>query len=374
MNNNVNNTANQLANTIRNIQDSHKTKIGFVVVISIFLLVILILIIKRKINSNRMRNRLLKNTFFIEMEKGLKPYNAWCMNKSIDNIPNYITVPSDNNIYNYNCQSNNYVSDNNNDTISKDDSEYISEEGSSIDVNIPQQLTNKIKCQDLCIYGKNGYTNIPTRITTLDNSNHYVMFWFKINKTSNLDNYPFSKNDNKLSYEYPLIYFSKNNIIPNINKCNSFGFYIKPINNTLIVRKDGGSPLTTIYNLPYGKWICLTYLKSASSIDIYINGKLLKTIAINKNDYDDTFNKTIRWGPYPGDLAFLEINKDPNDLNPRSILDYYKYYNNLIIKYNKVKYDNITSSIKSINFPFRNTTEWSKMFKRGKSNSNLVCY
>lgn len=382
-NNNVNNTANKLANTIRNIQGSNKTKIGFIIIIFIFLLIILILIIKRTINANRMRNRLLKNTFFIEMEKELEPYNSWCTEEETL-LPDYITYIKDslNTIYKKDCSETNNLYVNTINPVAKvelvkiDPPQILDENGTDItvDFSIPSTtIKNVDKCQDLCIYDKNGYTNIPNKITNLDNSNHYGMFWFRINKNSTSADYPFSPN-NELSLEYPLIYFSDKDIIPNFNKCHSFGFYIKPINNILTVRKDGGDPLTSIYNLPYDKWVCLTYLKNSSSIDIYINGRLLKTIAIKTGDYNNIFTKPIRWGPYPGNLAFLEINKDPDDLNPLAILDSYKYYNSLIEKYEKNKFNDLTSDMKPGRFPFRNSTEWNNLLNRGKSNSNLVCY
>jgi len=419
MNNNVNNTANKLANTIRSIQNSYKTKIGFVVIIFIFLLIILILIIKKTINSNRMRNRLLKNTFFTEMEKGLEPYNAWCSNAAVTSnpIPDYLTYESKTYIYdtsttdwklpnpnlnnsviikqsngkymlsktitptisnpNLIYESKTYIyhtsttdwklpSPNPNNSVIKQLSNRKYMLNKNITLKLPIKTSIKNKCKELCIYDKKGYKSIPSTITNLSNQRHYTMFWFKINKIPSGTNNPFDSNSTtSLSLDYPLIYFARNIIIPNYDKNDSFGFYIKPINNSLTVKKDN-EVISRINNLPYGEWTCLSYLKSNSSIDIYINGKLLKTIPIDNNNYNNIFTKPLRWGPYPGNLAFLELNKDPDELNPQSILDSYKYYKNLINNYkndidNKIAIDIYTSS------------ELSKLLETGKINSNLVC-
>ena len=378
---NNNNSANKLANTIRNVQSSKKGKLVFIFILFAILLIVLILVIKNTLHSQRMRNRLVKNTFFIEMERGLNPYDAWCGKQDPNALPSYVEY--DEKIYTYNCSQiepdvNTRTYKNNEDSISYHTNNKKWFDGTTeIDkdhIKIPEDLKLS-KCQDLCIYDKSGYTEIPSDITNIGDANHSLMFWFKINKnnsnSSKSSNYPFS-NNNELGLDYPLIYFSDSDITPNFNKCNAFGFYIKPINNTMSVVKDG-KQLTSIYNLPYDTWTCVSYIKNSNSIEVYINGKLLKTISIDGTDYIKVFQSRLKWGPYPGKLAFVETNKDLDDLNSQSVFESYKYYRSLINKYETSRDNELLGKIQLQSFPFRKTSEWKKMFASG-GNSNLVCY
>ena len=193
------------------------------------------------------------------------------------------------------------------------------------------------------------------------------MFWFKIKKEL------FNPSDNEsLSNDYPLVYFSNSNITPNYNLSNSLGFFIKPINNTMTLKQDG-TDISNIYNLPYDKWVCVTSVFNNNTIDIYINGRLLKTsVASTLSNYNSL---PLKWGPYPGDLAFVEINNDLDELNAQSIYENYKYYYGIIDKYENRSDKKILLNTKFFKSSFKPDTLWNNIKGDvGNRTYNSVCY
>ena len=297
---------------------SKKGKLAFIIILFIILLIIIVLVIKTTLNKQRMQNRLVKNTFFTEMNFNVTPYSAWCLIKKID--------------YTF--------------------------------------LGELPSCNPICIRGKQFTNGIPQNITHIEGS-YSLMFWFKIKKEL------FNPSDEPLNLDYPLVYFSDSNIIPTQGSNTPFlGFFIKPINNTMSLQ-DGNSqddnPISNIYNLPYDKWVCVTSVFNNNTIDIYINGRLLKTSVVPTLSNYNILN--LKWGPYPGDLAFVEINNDLDELNAQSVYKNYKYYYGIIDKYENSIDKNILLNTPFLKSQFKQPTQWN-IFKgdTGSRTYNSVCY
>ena len=335
------------------------------------------------------------------MNFNVKPYNAWCLITNPDStndtepIPNMITIGPTTQIdintqapnqgdYYYNGED---VNNNKNWTCKKypdviityksDSNYYLSSRikvGENIQIKsgliIPgnnfKNLKNLIKhCRPICIGGKKYKNGIPPNITHIKGS-HSLMFWFKIKKEL------FDPSKESLSFDYPLVYFSNSNITPNYNLSNSLGFFITPINNTMKL-KQNGIEISTIYNLPYDKWVCVTSVVNNKTIDIYINGRLLKTsVPSTLSNYNNLF---LKWGPFPGDLAFVEVNNDLDELNAQSVYKNFKYYYGIIDKYKNHTDKKILLNTPFFKSPFKPLTHWD-MLKGNTSNRtyNNVCY
>ena len=367
---------------------SKKGKLAFIIILFIILLIIIVLVIKTTLNKQRMENRLVKNTFFTEMNFNVTPYKAWCLLSNSDSnppIPYMITIdkntkmgkadgPPDNE------QLGNYIlTSNKNNILTYKYKRHIityqtkiwSLDGNQFALtsrpNIPgRKMPGLSACKPICIRGKKFTNGIPQNITHIEGS-YSLMFWFKINKELFND-----INGEFLSYDYPLVYFSNSNITPNYNLSNSLGFFIKPINNTMTLKQDGRDK-STIFNLPYDKWVCVTSVFNNNTIDIYINGRLLKTsVATTLSNYNIL---NLKWGPYPGDLAFVEINNDLDELNAQSVYENYKYYYGIIDKYENRSNKKILLNTPFFKSPFKPLTHWDMLKGHTGSRSyNSVCY
>lgn len=186
----------------------------------------------------------------------------------------------------------------------------------------------------ICIRGKKEKTHViksnklgPKIIDT-----YTLMFWVKISTSKFKD---FVVKD-----EHKLVSLSDNS-----NKIMYPGFFIKPINNTLIVQASDDSTSngtdthkSEVFNFPYDEWTCISTFVTKSYINIYINGKLIKI-----SEYDDLGIQPdkldMHIGKYPGYLAFLSINKNPH-FGSDGIYKEYLYYRNIIDIYEQSKYKN----------------------------------
>jgi len=255
--------------------DNTKSYTIFFVIIIFIIVILLIIIVRRHFNQTKIMSREIRNTFFLEMLDHKSPYNAW--------------------------------NDNNKICISGKKSKKLTIPGNKLGPKIG-----------------NTYT---------------LMFWVKI-KTVN-----FIK-DVEPNSKYPLIALSDNN---KFNKeCSDDGnqmfpgFFIKPINNTLTVKmSDSGGVCneSEVYNFPYDTWTCISTYVTKDYIEIYIDGKLLKTSEFNTLTISPE-NLDMYIGKYPGLLAFLSININPL-FGSDGIYKEYLYYKNIIDIYEQSKYKEI---------------------------------
>lgn len=163
----------------------------------------------------------------------------------------------------------------------------------------------------------------------IENS-YTLMFWVKINTNK------FTDETITKEKEYPLVVYGDGDI--NTNGIMYPGFYIKPINNTLIVKMSDNNSVneSEVYNFPYDKWTCISTYVTTDYIEIYIDGKLLKTSEFENLDINYTkLNMLI--GKYPGLLAFLSVNIDPH-FGSDGIYKEYLYYKNIIDIYEQSRY------------------------------------
>ena len=214
-------------------------------------------------------------------------------------------------------------------------------------------------CKNICVKNKTLKKGIPNDLTHI-NGNYSLMFWFKIKKE-------LFKGVN-LNEPRPLLYFSGEEYSNN----NIFGFFIIPYNNTMNI-KVNDKTISYINNLPYDKWTCVTASISDKVIDIYINGRLLKTNMFYLNPL--LSKKNLKWGPYPGELAFVEINNDPNELNAKSIYSNYKYYYNIINNYENTINNNDLFKNPFLNKNYKPLTLWDRIVgNNGNRVYNSICY
>ena len=193
----------------------------------------------------------------------------------------------------------------------------------------------------ICIRGKKEKTDkIPSnKLGPKITDTYTLMFWVKIS-TSKFKDFD-------VNQEYPLVSLSDNENLTLCSGNNTMypGFFIKPINNTLIVQTSDDSTSdaskchkSEVYNFPYDEWTCISTFVTKSYINIYINGKLIKiseydTLGIQPEKLD------MYIGKYPGFLAFLSINKNPH-FGSDGIYKEYLYYRNIIDIYEQSKYKN----------------------------------
>ena len=186
----------------------------------------------------------------------------------------------------------------------------------------------------ICIRGKKSKLKmIPgNKLGPRIGNTYTLMFWVKI-KTLN-----FVK-DVDTDFKYPLVALSDNG---DFDSKMFPGFFIKPINNTLTVKMsdgDGRGKESEVYNFPYDKWTCISTYVTKDYIEIYIDGKLLKTSEFNSLTIIPE-NLDMYIGRYPGLLAFLSVNINPH-FGSDGIYKEYLYYKNIIDIYEQSKYKDV---------------------------------
>ena len=256
------------------VLDEKKSYSIFLGSIIFIIVVLLIIIVRRQFNQMKILSEEIKSTFFLEMLEFKSPYDAWDSDTKI------------------------------------------------------------------CIRGKNKKTHkIPGRKLGPRIKNTYtLMFWVKIN-TNKFDDY--KKHDgesiNSLTSS-KLVAFGDGDGDGDDGVMYP-GFFIKPLNNTLTVKMtgdDGVHKESEVYNFPYDKWTCISTYVTKDYIEIYIDGKLLKTSEFaSLNISPDKLDMYI--GTYPGLLAFLSVNIDPH-FGSDGIYKEYLYYKNIIDIYEQSRY------------------------------------
>ena len=155
-------------------------------------------------------------------------------------------------------------------------------------------------------------------------------------------------------------------------------FEMDIMNNEMSVyvgEKTSGTTLnkakSKLYNLPYDEWFCITSLVTNDHMDIYINGKLVKIIEYSNIPFNvsDSGNKIII-GPYPGYIAYLQINNDSSYFNPGNVYEEYLVYKSLIKRYVDNQYHKQYKKTKMQN-PKHDNGSYNRPPKKKEEKSNI---
>lgn len=122
----------------------------------------------------------------------------------------------------------------------------------------------------------------------------------------------------------PLLRLNDNNAAPsNTQSCISVDLQ-EMINNIKITinNKSEDKEIITIPNFPIQKWVCVTVSVYGSTLDVYLDGKLVKT-HILKSYVPCSFN-TLHFGGEPAFDGYLNLGKYiPNAVNPEQAYNLY---------------------------------------------------
>lgn len=296
MNNNKNNILN-------NFSKKHHTV--FIILIIVLILAIVIFIIRNNLKHNEYKNRFVKNVFFVEMDNSKKkPYDASLKKNNNYELDKNICVRGNN--------INNYIQNN------------------ALHVKLPYSL----------------------------------MFWFNIN-SDKVGTYLSGIETNDRT-KYPLVYFSNRNyeqdisninVVPAINiniinnvlevmvsQCNYEvnGSSIKPLNYNYDTKQDNDEiacgKSEKIYNISSDTWNCITAIVSNDHLNLYLNGKLTKVIEYNTFPSENLNNYKLYVGPFPGEIAYLQIDNNNKNFSSEKIYEEYLFYKNKVDTYIKNQY------------------------------------
>lgn len=183
--------------------------------------------------------------------------------------------------------------------------------------------------KNICIQGKrnnNSKNEILNKYLHIKD-NYLLMFWVKLD-SEKIAKYIKEKNTSDVK-NIPILKYSDS---------NSTNFYPKFEMNILhnemsVYIGTGSDAISKIYNLPYDEWFCVTSLVKKDHMDIYINGKLVKIIEYNIRQLQPSKSNKITIGPYPGYIAYLQVNNENSYFNPENIYEEYLVYKSLIKLY-----------------------------------------
>lgn len=218
----------------------------------------------------------------------------------------------------------------------------------------------------ICVRGKKEKHRIKyNKLGPKIKDSYTLSCWVKINTNK------FNNNEMNNDLKYPILAFSESDSNSLMNATNLYpGLFIQPINNTLIVqmKSNNTNTNTEIYNFPYDEWTCISVNVNPSYIEVFINGKLLKTNEIKINVNAENFDMII--GRFPGLLAFLSVNIDP-DHNSDDIYNEYLYHRNIIDIYEQSRYKNEYNYDRKQNA--HKYKEFKRDFIRKKRNKPNIC-
>lgn len=217
---------------------------------------------------------------------------------------------------------------------------------------------------DVCVQGK------TSNIQYIDNkflhikSNYLVMFWVRL-ESEKIGSY--IENDN---YEnINLLSFTNNLGIDSGTKYPQFKMNVMKNEMEAIVKQDNNKMTSKIYNLPYDEWFCVSAYVTNDHMDVYINGKLVKILDYEM-DIRNLSNFKMAIGPYPGSIAYLQVNNDMSYFNPASIYKEYLVYKSFIKRFTDNKYHD-EYKISKMRMPSRNDANYNRATK--KKNTKNVC-
>ena len=294
----------------------------FLIVIIILILTFVIFIIRNHLNHLKFKQKFVKNVFFMEMD-------------DIKNKPFDASKVSSNNKY---------------------------------------DLDNKI-----CVRGNANHNYIPNEALHVQIP-YLLMFWFNLNsdkigsvleKYINTNKYPLVYLSNKsistIQHEsqtvYPLINIDilKNELNVNVYKCNN------KLNDVLNDSSCGKSE--KLFNIPSDTWTCISAVVDTNHLNLYLNGKLMKVIEYNKM-LNSVANFKMFVGPFPGEIAYLQVNNDSKYFNSNSIYEEYIYFKEKIKKYIENQYH---KDYKISTLTDRSNYDFSKYHYRPKEDKSNKC-
>lgn len=96
-----------------------------------------------------------------------------------------------------------------------------------------------------------------------------------------------------------------------------------PTTNVLDLTKlNTANSITITSNFPIQKWVCVTFVIDNQTVDIYLDGKMVKSLAINQVNPDDISN--IYYGYGPGfDTVVSGFKRWAIPIDPQSVWNYY---------------------------------------------------
>ena len=210
---------------------------------------------------------------------------------------------------------------------------------------------------NICIQGeKTDQTYIENKFLHIK-SDYLLMFWVK------LESEKISSYINEAKLDVDLISFE------NTNKTKYYPkFTMNIMNNEMSVHVKDDTIKSKLYNLPYDEWFCLSSYVTPDHMDIYINGKLVKIIEykvdISTLSID---NHQLKIGPYPGSIAYLQVNNDSSYFNPASVYKEYLVYKALIKRYVDNQYHDSYKITKMRN-PHHDNGSYNRVKKTEKPN------
>jgi hypothetical protein len=184
--------------------------------------------------------------------------------------------------------------------------------------------------KSICIQGNKD--NTPGMKNKISNKflhikdNYLLMFWVKLDSEQIAKYISTESNIEKV----PILEYSDSGEILCYPK-----FEMNIMNNEMSVYVNArDTAKSKLYNLPYDEWFCITSLVTNDHMDIYINGKLVKIIEYSIFSFDPSNkNNKIIIGPYPGYIAYLQVNNDSSYFNPANVYEEYLVYKSLIKRY-----------------------------------------
>tara|TARA_B100001123_G_scaffold434670_2_gene561627 strand:+ start:200 stop:1159 length:960 start_codon:yes stop_codon:yes gene_type:complete len=260
----------------------------FLIVIIILILTFIIFIIRNHLNHLKFKQKFVKNVFFMEMDDiKNKPFDA-------------------------------------------------SKQGSSNKYDLDKKICVRGKANDNYIPNEALHVQIP----------YLLMFWFNLNSNKIGNKLKVNTNASK----FPLVYFSnkrihtdtsqkfyplinidilKNELNVNVNNC----IYDTSSNNDSACGKS-----EKLFNIPSDTWTCISAVVDTNHLNLYLNGKLMKVIEYTKLNSNNLSNFKMYVGPFPGEIAYLQVNNDSKYFNSNSIYEEYVYFKEKIRKYVENEY------------------------------------
>ena len=184
---------------------------------------------------------------------------------------------------------------------------------------------------DICIQGETMSQNFIPNTNLHIKDDYLLMFWVRL-ESEKIHKFIEQSPNNPVS----LVSFGNgsSNVYPkfemDITK-NEMSVYVND--------NSSNKPISKLYNLPFDEWFSISSFITNDHMDIYINGKLVKILEYKVNiNASKAFNMSI--GPYPGSIAYLQVNNDSSYFNPASIYEEYLVYKTLIKRYVDNQYYN----------------------------------
>ena len=185
----------------------------------------------------------------------------------------------------------------------------------------------------ICIQGKKISKNFIKNENLHIKDDYLLMFWVKLDSGKIAKYIKANEHDTSVIKKTPIVQYS-NSVENKVGTNFHPKFEMDIMNNEMSVYVGTDvSAKSKLYNLPYDEWFCITSLVTNDHMDIYINGKLVKIIEYSKDLLSFNKNNKMTIGPYPGYIAYLQVNNDSSYFNPANVYEEYLVYKSLIKRY-----------------------------------------